>query len=125
MQEEHILDNVAARSEQIFSTLHKLQKDPATAHLIAEVRGLGLMVGIEFNSPSSPYTPATGSNGKTVPEGAASKVQKKCLEKGMMTLTTSVFQTIRFIPPLTISEQDMAKACTIIEESVREVAAEA
>lgn len=124
MQEERILDNVAARSEQLFSTLRKLQKDPETSHLIVEVRGLGLMVGIEFNSPNSPYLPAP-TNGKKVPAGVASLVQKKCLEKGMMTLTTSVFQVIRFIPPLTISEQDMAKACAIIEESVREVAAEA
>lgn len=94
-RDEKILDNVAERSNEIFQTLRDLKNDPVYGDSIAEVRGLGLMVGIEFKSPSDPYTPSDGKTGKKVPEKMSSRVQAKCLEQGMLTLTTSVFETIR------------------------------
>jgi len=42
----------------------------------------------------------------------------------MLTLTTSVYETIRFIPPLTVSEKEMAEGLQIFKEAVQEVAAE-
>lgn len=96
-RDEKILDNVAERSDEIFQTLRDLQNDPTYGDSIAEVRGLGLMVGIEFKSPTDPYTPSNGNTGKKVPENMAARVQNKCLEQGMLTLTTSVFQTIRSV----------------------------
>lgn len=96
-RDEKILENVAERSDEIFQTLRDLQNDPKYGDSIAEVRGLGLMVGIEFKSPSDPYTPSNGKTGKKVPEKMASRVQNKCLEQGMLTLTTSVFETIRYV----------------------------
>ncbi|GAA5868471.1 hypothetical protein JCM3774_005390 [Rhodotorula dairenensis] len=116
-KEENILENVAARSEELFGMLRELQADPKIGDTIAEVRGLGLMVGIEFKNPTDPYTPAQGK----VPAKMASRVQNKCLEKDMLTLTTSVYETMRFIPPLNISKEDMAKACQIIKEAITEV----
>lgn len=74
--------------------LRELQADPKIGDTIAEVRGLGLMVGIEFKSPTDPYTPAQGK----VPAKMASRVQNKCLEKDMLTLTTSVYETMRSVP---------------------------
>jgi 4-aminobutyrate aminotransferase len=125
--------------------LRELQADPKIGDTIAEVRGLGLMVGVEFKSPTDPYTPAQGK----VPAKMASRVQNKCLEKDLLTLTTSVYETMRsvlapvgfisrfdkkigtddpapldlhrFIPPLNISKEDMAKACQIIKEAISEV----
>jgi 4-aminobutyrate aminotransferase len=43
----------------------------------------------------------------------------------MLLLTTSVFDVVRFIPPLNVSEADMAKGCGIFEEALKEVIAEA
>lgn len=80
------------------------------------------MIGIEFNSPNSPYTPSPDS--KPIPDKIASRVQAKCMEKDLLTLTTSVFETIRFIPPLTITQEEMSQACEIIRSAIKEVAME-
>lgn len=45
-KDEKILDNVQARSKQAFDFFRGLQKDPKLGHLIADVRGGGLMIGI-------------------------------------------------------------------------------
>lgn len=42
----------------------------------------------------------------------------------MLILTTSVFDVIRFIPALNVTEGEMAEACRIFRESVEEVARE-
>ncbi|KAF2430471.1 4-aminobutyrate aminotransferase [Tothia fuscella] len=105
-KDEKILDNVTARGAELKAMLTALQKDPKTSKIIYDVRGLGLMVGLEF-------TPGSG---------AAAKVQAKCMEQGMLVLTTSVFDTLRFIPPLNITKDDMAKGCEIIKTAIQEVA---
>ena len=107
-QEEKILENVNARGEELKATLRAAQKDPETRHMIYDVRGLGLMLALEC-----------------VPgKGYASKIQAKCMEKDMLLLTTSIYDTLRFIPPLNITKEDMAEGCRIIREAIEEVAAE-
>ncbi|GAA5878813.1 hypothetical protein JCM8547_004840 [Rhodosporidiobolus lusitaniae] len=118
--EEGILANVEERSKEIFGMLRELQADPKVGDTIAEVRGLGLMVGLEFKAAGDRYTPASSS----VPKSMASRVQNKCLEKDLLVLTTSVYETIRFIPPLNISKEDMAKALEIVRQAIIEVAHE-
>ena len=76
---------------------------------IVDVRGRGLMVGVEFAVPNE--------KGK----GLASKVAKKCIEKGMLILTTSIYEVIRFIPPLNLTKEEMKVGCGVFAESVREV----
>jgi len=105
-QEEKVLDNVNARGKELRGMLQAAKDDPKTGHMIYDVRGLGLMLALEF-------TPG---------KGYASKVQAKCMEKGMLLLTTSIYDTLRFIPALNISKEDMAKGCEIIREAIEEVA---
>jgi 4-aminobutyrate aminotransferase len=45
------------------------------------------------------------------------------MEKDMLILTTSIYDTLRFIPPLNITKDDMAEGCRIISEAIKEVAA--
>ncbi|KAK4695984.1 hypothetical protein P7C71_g1859, partial [Lecanoromycetidae sp. Uapishka_2] len=106
-QEERILENVNARGAELKGMLESVKSDSKTGHMIYDVRGLGLMLATEF-------TPG---------HGYASKVQAKCMEKDMLVLTTSIYDTIRFIPPLNISKEDMAKGCQIIKQAIEEVAA--
>ena len=115
--------------------LAELQHSSETGHLFADVRGLGLMIGVEFASPKPafgqklPKGANTSDNAhiaskKTAATKLASRVASKCMEKGMFILTTSVYETIRFIPPLTVTEEEMAKGINIFQEAVREVARE-
>ena len=105
-QEERILENVNARGKEIMDTLRAVQSDNTTGRIIYDVRGLGLMVALECQPG----------------HGYASKIQAKCMEKDMLVLTTSIYDTIRFIPPLNITKEDMAKGCQIIREAIQEVA---
>ncbi|KAF5340507.1 hypothetical protein D9757_014671 [Collybiopsis confluens] len=125
-REEDILSNVQARSKQLFAALHTLKDDQTLSPYILDVRGSGLMVAMEFASsegPGAAFDPAT-PKGLSVKKGMASRVAKKCIEKGMLLLTTSVYEVVRFIPPLNVSEADMKKGCDIFAESVREVVRE-
>ncbi|KAG6333337.1 hypothetical protein ID866_5754 [Astraeus odoratus] len=105
--EEKVLDNVNARSKELFASLKSIQNCPEIGPNIVDVRGQGLMVAVEFASPSfSPQDPAMNPS---TPKGLAARVAKRCLEKGMLILTTSVYEVIRFIPPLNVSQEDLKK----------------
>jgi len=80
------------------------------------------MVGVELPSPESPNS-FVSDNAKW-PKSMAARVAKKCVEKGMLILTTSVYEVIRFIPPLNVSKEDMKKGCAIFAESLMEVVKE-
>ncbi|TBU61565.1 hypothetical protein BD310DRAFT_920269 [Dichomitus squalens] len=108
------------RSTELFAALNELRKDPKLAPAILGVRGKDLMVAVEFASPvgSSPYDTSTNPS---VLEKLASRVASNCVEKGLLILTTSVHEVVRFIPPLNISKEDPAKGVEIFKEAVYEV----
>jgi len=127
------------RSTELFSALNALKYDINLRPHILDVRGRGLMVGVEFASPPPPSSPTTsspvpptesvsdsgpGAHNASTPANMASRVAARCIEKGMLILTTSVYQVIRFIPPLNVSKADLAKGCQIFAEAVREVVKE-
>lgn len=103
----------------MFDMLHELRKDSEEGKCLLDVRGAGLMVGVEFASPTaSNYDTAKKSD---APQKLASRVAAKCMENGLMLLTTSIYEVIRFMPPLNVSEADMAKACEIFKKSLKDV----
>lgn len=126
-REENILANVAARSEQLFSFLHELKASGSKAgNLIEDVRGSGLMVGVQFanTKPSCESdNVAAAQDAKSQPQ-IAPKVVQECIKRDMLLLSTSVFDVLRFIPPLTISKEEMTQACGIFKEALEAVAKE-
>jgi 4-aminobutyrate aminotransferase len=79
------------------------------------------MIAVEFASPSRPLTLGRIKGGR-VPEKLASKVAEACLERGLLILTTSVFEVIRFIPPLVVSEDEFQQGLEIFKEAFEAVA---
>jgi 4-aminobutyrate aminotransferase len=80
------------------------------------------MVAIEFSSPLySPHDPVLN---RSAPKNLASRVAKRCIEKGLLLLTTSVYEVIRFIPPLNISQSELKEGCEIFAEALHEVVRE-
>ena len=55
------------------------------------------------------------------PPGTAKAVVKACADRGLLLLNCSVFETLRFIPPLTVSEAEIDLATTFFDEAIREV----
>ncbi|MTT32120.1 aminotransferase class III-fold pyridoxal phosphate-dependent enzyme [Terrilactibacillus sp. BCM23-1] len=78
---------------------------------ILEIRGLGLMIGVEFVTK-------TGEPNATL----VKKVIGKALEKGLILLNCGVDKNvIRFIPPLIVKEEEINKAITIFSECLEEI----
>lgn len=70
---------------------------------VKEVRGQGLLVGVEFEDNIS-----------------AVDVKHECLDRHLL-LTAIGERVIRMVPPLMITKEDCDKACSIINESVKAV----
>jgi 4-aminobutyrate aminotransferase len=76
---------------------------------IAEIRGPGFMVAVEFNL-SKTHTPDADF---------ANRVRMEALRRGLILLTCGVYgNVIRFLAPITIPDDVFAEAMGILEESV-------
>ena len=111
----------STRSRELIASLDKLQSRADTGPYILDVRGLGLMIGVEFASPESAYDPNALAK---APKDMASRVAKRCMEKGMLILTASVYEVVRFMPPLNVSAEEMAAGLKIFTRAVEEVVKE-
>jgi len=109
IREEGLLKNAQARGEQLIDRLHWLQeRNPS----IGDVRGLGLMVGVEFTDPD-------GKPDKEI----AKAVVHECQEERLLLLTCGTWDnTIRFIPPLVVSAEQIEEGLAIFERALAKVA---
>jgi len=81
---------------------------------IADVRGLGAMIGMEFCQPGSDAP---------LPD-FAKEVQARALERGLLLLTCGIYaNVIRFMFPLTISDSLMAEGIEILTAALLDSAA--
>ena len=106
MQEERIVERAAELGAALCAKLGALQN---AYPQIADIRGLGAMVGIEFMKPAT-----------REPDAAfAKRVQSHALENGLLLLTCGIhFNVIRFLMPLTIPEGQFNEALAIVERAV-------
>lgn len=81
------------------------------------------MIAVEFASPS-PTSVHDPNMLASAPKNLAGRVAKRCLEKSMLILTTSVYEVVRFIPPLNVSAEEMALGIEIFTRAVEEVVKE-
>jgi len=109
LKEEKLVENAAQMGEKLLARLGELQeKYPG----LGDVRGLGLMVGVEFVVPG----------GRTPDADRAKAVQQACKEDGLLLLTCgSENNIIRWIPPLVIGEEQLREAVEIFERALEGV----
>jgi diaminobutyrate-2-oxoglutarate transaminase len=88
---------------------------------IGDVRGRGLMIGVEVVDPLSPRCP----NGAFAPKaGLASALQRECLRRGLIVeLGGRHGSTVRFLPPLIITAKQIDEVAQIFEAAVETVSA--
>jgi 4-aminobutyrate aminotransferase len=96
-----LLDNAALRGDQAIAGLRPLME--RSGGMITDVRGKGLMLGVEFDTPEH-----------------AEEVQWACFERGLLVLECG-HQSVRMSPALTVSEAEMATALRIFGEAVAQV----
>jgi 4-aminobutyrate aminotransferase len=108
MKDENMLENTRIRGEQLVGHLRRIKSDYP---VIGDVRGLGLMIGVEFRTP------------ERKPDKAVTKaVVKECIDRKLMLLTCGTYDNvIRWIPPLVVTEKEIDEAIKIFVESLSSV----
>ena len=90
-EEENILNNVNEVGDYFIEELKKLDKE-----IIAEVRGRGLMVGLELTKPGAEYV-------------------DKLREAGFL-INCTADKVLRFVPPLIITKEDIDEFVKALDE---------
>jgi len=99
------------RAERLGAALkERLNSLKASVPQIADVRGLGFMVAVEFNKAGSHEPDAD----------FAKKVQTEAMKRGLILLTCGVYSNvIRFLAPLTIEDAVFAEALDILDAAIK------
>ena len=99
MQEENIIENVRTQSMRLFNGLNELQKQHK---FVRDVRGYGLMVGVEMDTKER-----------------MSKIYAACKAKGLLVLTAGE-SVLRLMPPLNVTAEQIDAGLEIIGASFKE-----
>lgn len=101
IERDGLLENVKQRGEQLRTALRKLAADYPT---IVDVRGGGLMVGMECKGTD------------------AGEIVNACLKEGLL-VNVAGGSTVRFVPPLIVTAQDVESAVSRIKDALEAWAA--
>ncbi len=107
--EEKLMANAEAQGKRLINRLRELQN---SYECMGDVRGMGLMVGVELVKDRETKTRATEWRNEII---------KRAFQKGLLLLGCGE-NSIRFSPPLTVTEEEVDTCLSIFEETVQEVA---
>ncbi|WP_188391603.1 aspartate aminotransferase family protein [Compostibacillus humi] len=108
LQEEGMIENARAMGDY---ALEKLQKMKENHPAVGDVRGIGLMIGIEIVDPKTGQPSGDG----------LMKVLEKALEKGVILyLSGNQGEVIRMMPPLNIDKEHLDLGISLLEEAITE-----
>lgn len=107
---EKLSENSAARGEQI---MKRLRKTAESVPLIGDVRGKGLMIGVELVKDKE-KTPAVAET---------KEVRRLCREAGVLVGAGGTFaNVIRLQPPLTLTGAEADRICDVVTDAVKKTA---
>ena len=107
LQKENLIENAAEMGERLMVGLRKLQKKYP---FIGDVRGRGLMVGVEIKADDNESKSLT------------SAIQKGCLERDLLLLTCGTYgNVIRWIPPLIVNAEQIDESIAIFEGALKSI----
>lgn len=107
--EDRLMDNAARQGDYLLQGLQRMQK---TIQCMGDVRGKGLMAGVELVKD------------RETKERAAqwrNQIVERAFTKGLLLLPCGE-NTVRFCPALTVSAEEVDECLALFEEAVREVA---
>lgn len=109
LERERIAEKVTEKGTFLLERLGRMKE---RYPIIGDVRGKGLMIGLELVKDSA----------KTPAADEAKAVRKSCLEKGLLIGLGGVWANVlRIQPPLVITDEELGEALTIIEKSLGEL----
>ncbi|GAB4522352.1 MAG: acetyl ornithine aminotransferase family protein [Anaerolineales bacterium] len=102
--ENHYIENAARMGELALQRLRQMQEGHPS---IGEVRGIGLMIGVEFINAKT-HRPAVELR---------NRIERLAFEHGLLTLGCGT-STIRISPPLSISQAELMEGLEIFEHAI-------
>ncbi len=110
IRDESLIENVNERGEELRAGLERIA---AEDDRIGDVRGPGLMVGVEFVRDR-----ATREPDGTLPD----RLSAACAEAGLLLLTCgSQHEVVRWIPPLDVTAAEISEAVEIFGETLASI----
>jgi 4-aminobutyrate aminotransferase len=106
--ENGLMENARVMGSYIMERLHAMQQKHRS---IGDVRGLGLLLAVEFVLDRKTKEPA---------KQMADDIMKECFKRGLMMLTCGI-SAIRLVPPLVIDRTTTDQALDIFETVVAEM----
>jgi 4-aminobutyrate aminotransferase len=107
--EDSLMANAGRQGERLMEGLRRMQ---GRFECMGDVRGKGLMVGVELVKDRERKTPAADWR---------SRIIQRAFEKGLLILGCGQ-NSIRFCPALTVSADEIDVCLSIFEECIQEVA---
>lgn len=108
IKEEKLLENAERQGRHIMKWLADVKVE---REIVGDVRGKGLMIGIEF---------VKDKQSKVYGADQAREVMIRCWRRGVAIVTCGV-STLRLIPPLTITKELVDNSLEIIGDVIKEV----
>lgn len=96
IQEEKLLDEARAKGDWLMEELRGLQEEFSS---IRQVRGIGLMIGVQFDKPAAPLV-------------------KALMDRGIIANATAD-NVLRLVPPLNIPKNDLNTALKVLRELLK------
>ncbi|NWA25193.1 diaminobutyrate--2-oxoglutarate transaminase family protein [Pseudomonas gingeri] len=111
IKEHDLVGNAARRGEQLQSGLEDIARH---FPFIGDVRGRGLMLGVEIVKPGSASRPGLGDGAR------ARAIKLECFDNGMMIETGGRHSAVlRFLPPLNITESEVGTVLDRFEQALK------
>jgi 4-aminobutyrate aminotransferase len=112
INEEKLLENATKQGAYALKRLGELQK---RCEIVGDVRGKGLMIGVELVEDKESKKPAAQK---------AAQAITRAWKRGVAIVTCGA-STLRIAPPLTIQREMLDTALDIVEDTIKEVSKEA
>jgi 2,2-dialkylglycine decarboxylase (pyruvate) len=112
VMEEDMAGKAARIERRIHAVLENMAKE---FELIGDVRGRGVLVGIEFVTDREKKTPANAEVGK---------IAQYCLDNGLIFQlrgTQGDLNVIRLVPPMSTTEAEVDRAMSILHDAIKAV----
>jgi len=109
IEDERLVDNARERGAQFLAGLRALA---ASQRTVGDVRGLGLMLALEFVKPDE-------GDGRLPDPDLAKRVQAEALARKLIVLTAGTYvNVVRIIPPLVTTADEVDHALGILGQSL-------
>ena len=109
-EKTNLLEHVKKLGEE---ALKRLKDFAEESKVVGEVRGRGLMIGIELVEDKTSKKPATEMT---------KKVQLKCYKKGILVWKAGAYaNVVRLLPPLVITKELLNRGLDVLIETIKEV----